>query len=200
MTGLDKISEQILSQSKLNCEKIIKKANDEAKSILIQARTTALKKAEEIVRSAEETAKIKNLIAKGNAESITRNRYLDIRNAILNDVLSAAYEEVEKMDDEKYFDMLKKLCLKNVCTGECKMHLNSFDLSRLPSDFEESINSEIYESGAVCVSKEAVDIENGFILNYGDIEINCTLKAVFDEKMDELKDMLNVALFESEAT
>ena len=34
-----------------------------------------------------------------------------------------------------------------------------------------------------------------FILTYGDIEINCSLKAVFDENMDRLKDMLSTALF-----
>ena len=40
-----------------------------------------------------------------------------------------------------------------------------------------------------------MDIENGFVLVYGDIEINCTLRAVFDERMDNLKDLLRPLLF-----
>ena len=45
------------------------------------------------------------------------------------------------------------------------------------------------------VSRDAVPIENGFVLLYGDIEVNCTLRAVFDERMDDLKDLLNPLLF-----
>ena len=137
----------------------------------------------------------KQAVSKSTAESITRNRYLEIRNAILNDIISAAYLEIEKFSDEEYFAMLKKLCIKNVQTGECEMHLSGYDIGRLPDDFEMSINSEIYEKGAVHISTTPADIENGFILSYGDIEINCTLKAVFDENMDSLKDMLSTALF-----
>ena len=76
------------------------------------------------------------------------------------------------------------------------MHLNGYDLGRLPEDFEDSINEEVYEKGAVMISQEAIDIENGFVLRYGDIEVNCTLKSVFDESMDRLKDMLSAVMFE----
>ena len=44
-------------------------------------------------------------------------------------------------------------------------------------------------------SKEAVDIENGFILKYDGFEVNCTLKAIFDECMDDLKFTVSKALF-----
>ena len=34
--------------------------------------------------------------------------------AIINDIISAAYEEIERFSDEDYFDMLRKLCIKNI--------------------------------------------------------------------------------------
>lgn len=196
MTGLDRIKEKIILQSQENSDRIIEKANADAKKIIRDARDDANAKAIAIITQAEKQAAKKNTISKSSAESITRNRYLEIRNAILNDVISAAYLEIENFSDEKYFDMLKKLCVKNVLTGECTMHLNGYDLGRLPEDFEDSINEEIYQKGAVMISKEALDIENGFILRYGDIEVNCTLKSVFDESMDVLKDMLSTVMFE----
>ena len=196
MTGLERIKEKILIQSQENCDKIIQDANMQAKSIIRQARDDANSKAFEIINKADKNAVRKNAVSKSTAESITRNRYLEIRNAILNDVISAAYLEIEKFSDEKYFDMLRKLCLKNILTGECTMHLNGYDLGRLPENFEDSINEEIYQKGAVMISKDAIDIENGFILRYGDIEVNCTLKSVFDESMDALKDMLSTVMFE----
>lgn len=195
MTGLEKIKEKILAQSKADCDLIIAKANEEAKSILINARQKAAELSNEIIHQAELLSEKKNVLAKSGAESITRNRYLEVRNAIINDIISAAYEEIEKMTDEEYFDILRKLCVKSIAPGEYTMHLNSVDLARLPDDFEDSINSQIYETAAVFIKKEAADIENGFILSGNGVEINCTFRAVFDEHMDNLKDRLNRELF-----
>ncbi len=195
MTGLEKIQEKILAQSKTECDRIIAKANEEAKAILINARQKANEMSEEIIRDAEALSEKKNILAKSGAETITRNRYLEVRNAIINDIISAAYEEIEKLSDEEYFDMLRKICIKNITPGEYVMHLNSVDLARLPDGFEDSINSEIYETAAVFIKKEAADIENGFILSGNGIEINCTFRAVFDEHMDNLKHRLNKELF-----
>ena len=195
MTGLDKIVEKILEQSQQNCNAILADAALQVKNIISQARETANKQSGEIIAKAEAEAKKIEAVSKSAAESITRNRYLEIRNAILNDIISAAYLEIEKFSDEEYFAMLKRLCLKNVLEGECEMSLSGYDLGRLPDDFEMSINSEIYEKGAVHISHMPGDIENGFVLHYGDIEINCSLKAVFDENMDALKEMLSTALF-----
>ena len=195
MTGLDKIVEKILEQSQVNCNAILNDAALQVKNIISQARETANKQSSEIIAEAEAEAKKIEAVSKSTAESITRNRYLEIRNAILNDIISAAYLEIEKFSDEDYFAMLKNLCVKNVIEGECEMTLSGYDLGRLPDDFEMSINNEVYEKGAVHISDVPGDIENGFVLNYGDIEINCSLKAVFDENMDSLKDMLSTALF-----
>ena len=195
MTGLDRIIEKILLQSQENCNAILNEASAEVKKIISEARAKANKESAEIVAKATAEAKKIEAVAKSSAESITRNRYLEIRNAILNDIISAAYLEIEKFSDEEYFDMLRRLCIRNVLEGECEMHLSVYDIGRLPDDFEMSINSEIYEKGAVHICDTPGDIENGFILTYGDVEINCSLKAVFDENMDRLKDMLSTALF-----
>lgn len=195
MTGLEKIQEKILAQSKANCDMIIAKANEEAKAILISAREKAAELSDEIIRDSEALSEKKNILAKSGAEAITRTRYLEVRNAIINDIISAAYEEIEKLSDEEYFDIIKKLCIKNITPGEYVMRLNSVDLARLPEGFEDSINSEIYQTAAVFIKKEAIDIENGFVLSGDGIEINCTFKAIFDERMDDLKDRLNKELF-----
>ena len=196
MTGLDKIIEKITSDSEDVCRRVIEQANEQAAHILAEARSEADRQAELILEKAHSEAARRDSVAKSNAESITRTRSLETRNAIINDIISAAYEEIEKMSDEDYFELLFKLCIKNVETGECVMRLSDNDLRRLPKDFESRINSEVYEMAAVQISKTPADIENGFVLDYGDFEVNCTLKSVFDEAMDSLKDMLCAKLFE----
>ena len=196
MTGLDRITQMINEEAAIEGQKIIKEASAEVKKIIAESRVKAAKLSKEIVDKARKEADLITATAKGNAEAITRNRYLEIRNAILNDVISAAYLEIEKLSDEEYFDLIRKLCVKYIQPGECTMVMNGYDLGRLPQDFELEINSEVFEKSAVYISKQAVDIENGFILSYGQIEINCTFKAVFDENMDNLKDMLSPFMFD----
>ena len=195
MTGLEKITEKILLESQDNCDEIIENANEKVKEILTAARMKAGAEADKIIESAKAEADKKVAIAKSTAESITRNRYLEIRNAILNDIISAAYLKIDKFSDEEYFCLIRKLLFRHVQSGECVMYMNGYDLSRMPATFEDEINSAVYERGAVHISENSVDIDNGFILKYENFEVNCALKAVFDESMDSLKDCLSKALF-----
>lgn len=196
MTGLEVITEKILDDSRLNCEKIIEDGALRVKEILGEARAKGNSEAEKIITSAEMEAERKNAIAKSTAESISRNRYLEIRNAILNDIISEAYESIERMSQEEYFDLIRKLCYKHIQPGECTMYFNGEDLYRLPENFEDEINSAVFETGAVHVCREPIDIENGFILRYDGFEVNCTFKAVFDDCMDNLKFKLSKVLFD----
>lgn len=195
MTGLEKITEKILSDSQKNCEKILEDGAQKVKEIIAEAKAEAERQFTAIIEEAEKKADKKTAVAKSNAESITRNRYLEIRNAILNDVISAAYEKIERLSDDDYFELIKKICYKNIQAGECVMYMNGRDLFRMPASFEDEINSVVFEKGAVHISKETVDIENGFILKYDGFEINCTLKAVFDDCMDDLKFTVSKDLF-----
>ncbi len=195
MTGLDKITQKIAEESRAKVEAILAEANAAATQILADGRTAADETADKIIADATAEANRITSAARAKAESITRTKYLEVKNAVVNDVISAAYEAVEHMSDEDYFALLHKLCVKNIEKGECELFLNARDLKRLPADFEDSINSAVYETGAVHVSLQPKDIENGFVLVYGDMEVNCTLRAVFDSSMDQLKDLLGPMLF-----
>ena len=58
MTGLEKIQEKILDQSKADCDVIISKANQKAKEILINARMRAEELSAKIISDAEELSEI----------------------------------------------------------------------------------------------------------------------------------------------
>ena len=195
MTGLDKITQKIAQESREKVESILAEGNAAAAKILADGRAEADEAASKIIADANEEAKRITAAARAKAESITRTKYLEVKNAVVNDVIAAAFEAVEKMDDSAYFDLLFHLCVKNIEKGECELYLNARDLARLPADFEDRINGAVYETGAVHIAKQPKPIENGFVLIYGDMEVNCTLRAVFDAAMDTLKDLLGPMLF-----
>ena len=44
------------------------------------------------------------------------------------------------------------------------------------------------------VSKEPKDMDGGFVLVYGGIEENCTIRAMFHTKQDELSDVVQKSI------
>lgn len=196
MTGLDSIVSKIAQESAASSRKIIFDAKLEAAAIIEKSEKESEEAASKILLRANEEAAVKRNISKSKADSIIKNRYLAIKNAIINDIISAAYEQLTLLEDEEYFDFLYRVCLQYAQSGECLMYLSKADLLRLPKDFENKINMEIYEKGAVQISKEPKEIENGFVLDYGKYEINCTLKTIFDNSKDSLKEKLCRLIFE----
>ena len=93
--------------------------------------------------------------------------------------------------------MIAKLLEKNTAEGEGVLSFSAKDLKRLPSDFA-SLASKIAaeNNGKITIAEEAADIEDGFILSYGGIEENCTLKALFADKEDELRDCVHSVLWQ----
>lgn len=195
MTGIEKIVEKIRQESLEKCNAIIAEAKDNGNEIVLASKMKAAKEAEIIIENGKKEAARKEASAKSAAETISKTRYLEVKNAIVNDIIAAAYERIESLEPAQYFELLLALCEKNVESGEGVMYLSKRDLERVPEDFEESVNSLVYEKGAVRLSKKPMEIENGFVLVYGDMEVNCTLRAIFDEKHDLLRDALCKELF-----
>lgn len=195
MTGLDSIVSKIAQESAAKVRKIIFDAKLEAAQILEKSEKESEMATQKILHCANEEAAVERNISKSTADSIIKNKYLAIKNAIINDIISAAYEQLTTAETKEYFEFLYQVCLKYAQSGECSMYLSKTDLSRLPKDFESKINSAISEKGLVRISKEPKQIENGFVLDYGKYEINCTVKAIFDNSKDKLKETLCQMLF-----
>ena len=74
------------------------------------------------------------------------------------------------------------------------MRLSAKDLQRLPADFEAKVNAAL-KDGTIEVSKEAANVNDGFVLSYGDVEVNCTFGALLSEQRDTIKDKIYQLIF-----
>ena len=193
MTGLEKILSQIEYESDDRCRAIIEEANKKADGILDNARSEA----ESILTSeAEETAKkVENInqSAISSAELGKSKLLLKAKLEIIDEILEKSLDNIKSLPDEEYFDIIKALILANAKSGEGVLCLNEKDTKRLPADFIASVNKALGDR-AIVLGK-AIDIDSGFILIYGDIDINCSFDAIVQEKRDELRDALNSLLF-----
>ena len=66
----------------------------------------------------------------------------------------------------------------------------------MPEGFEEEIREIAGKNGGTLVlSKEPRKISGGFVLVYGGIEENCSFRAMFNSRKDELSDEVHRILF-----
>ncbi|WP_418746859.1 V-type ATP synthase subunit E [Frisingicoccus sp.] len=196
MSGLEKITSQILEEAKTSAAMKLETARKEADDIL--------SKAKEACAAMEAEAAEKNVILKENyegrikssAEQQRRTALLRAKQDMIAEVIEEAYVTLKQEDTESYFRTMEKILKTYVLAEPGEIYFSAQDLARMPADFEKRISAAAEEKGgSLVLSKEPKAIEDGFILVYGGIEENCTLKALLDAKKDELQDKVNEILF-----
>lgn len=193
MAGLDKIIEQITQDSALKCEGILKEATAQANDLKAEAAAASKKETDGILAAAAKQAKAIVDMAESGSQMEQKNALLGAKVDIIDKAIAFSKEKLTGSDENTYFDTLAKLVKAYAQDAEGTMYLSQKDLSRLPAGFAEKVSTAT--GGKLKVSNEAKDIDSGFILAYGDIEINCSFDALINEQLDTIKDKLNQIIF-----
>lgn len=192
MTGSDKIITRIREDAQAVASKKLDAAQEECKRILDQARLNAEKQQKAICAEGGARCEIKIRNARSSADLLIRNALLSARRNEIDKTLSAVAERIKSMDDAEYFAVIEKLVKKNAeKTDGGEMFMNERDLNRCPNDFAKKIKSQT----GLTLSDTPCEIDGGFILRYGDIEINAEISAMIEEKRDGLEDLISSLLF-----
>ena len=186
MTGLEKILDKINSESYLAAKAIVSEAEGKAVEIMKRADSDSAR----IAREIESLARVQcdRIIerAKSSAELSMAQNLLRKKREIIDEVIEAAKNKLVNLPDKEYFEFMSKLLRANTAKKSGEIVFNEIDKKRLPSDFDLKGHR---------VSEKTGDFKGGFILDYGDIEINCTVSALFEGAYDELSDTVNGILF-----
>ncbi len=196
MAGLDNMKHQILDEAQTAADRKVQEANAQADEIIDQAKAEAAKISESIFQKSE--AEVENYRERilSSIDLQKRTKILEAKQEMIGEVLDKSYESLAGMEPEAYFNMLLKLLGKYALPQEGEIFFSQADIKRMPSGYEaEIMKAAKAKGGSLKVSEEGRNIENGFVLAYGGIEENCTLRAMFDEKRDELSDKVRELLF-----
>lgn len=196
MAGLDKMKSQILNEAKAAADAKTAKAKAEAEDILSTAKAEAEKRQSSIAqKSAAEVAGYKERVV-SSIDLQRRTKILGAKQEMIAAVLDKAYETVTSLGDKEYFELILKMLGKYALSQEGEIFFSAEDLKRLPAGFEQDAQQKAQANGgSLKVARKGMNIENGFVLVYGGIEENCTLRAMFDAKRDELADKVHRMLF-----
>ena len=111
---------------------------------------------------------------------------------------AVAAEGRRNAQEQAYFDRLLPVLGRSVQPGAGILRLNARDLARLPADFDSRLRALLKEAGVegtITVSGVPCAIDGGFLLQYGDVEINAAFSALAEEKREALEDLINRELF-----
>ena len=192
MSGLDKIKARIMEEAEQSAREIIEKAQAEAEAAVNAAEADAHAEAEKIREKARKDAADHVRRAESSSDMRRKQAVLAAKQEVIGRVLEAAYSRVMELSPAEYFDMLEKLLREYALPEEGEICFSARDLDRMPEGFTGKIRTIAAEKGgSLTLSGETRRIDGGFILIDGGVEENCTIKAVFDSKRDELSDRVN---------
>lgn len=196
MAGLDKIISQIMEESQVQAEEILKNARAQADALMEDARAEADKTAAELQREGDAAAAACEARAQSSGELKRRTALLQAKQELITALLEKAYGKLCALKDEEYFAFLERAAEKYALPRKGRLVLSAGDLKRMPEGFRERV-AKLAEAkgGSLIVDEKPGDIENGFVMVYGSIEENCTLRALFDASRDRLQDAVNRLLF-----
>lgn len=190
MTSSEKILAGIAEESKAQADKINSDAEKQAADIIAAAKAEAETDAEKIRAEAEKKAELIISSGKSSAELLKRDTALNCRRGLIEKALNFVADTVNAYGDKDYFDFLLTLIKKEKLNGKGEVYLSIKDKARDIAAFKSELSAL-----DLTLSDTFADINGGFILKYGDIQINGELSALIHEKRDVLTDELNKALF-----
>ncbi len=198
MSGLEKIlkhiednannnAKELIEKANMAAEKIVNKAEEESNAIFIQKIEQCKADVDAFISFSEASAALKK-----------KQIILDSKQQIIKDLINRAKDYIIKLPKEEYFEVILKMLTK-YCIGKSgQIIFSQYDRERMPEQFEQQINKAISTKEGVHleISDETRSIDGGFVLNYGEIEQNCSFDALFLDKYDLLQDEVYKLLFD----
>lgn len=198
MTGLEKILAQIEADAKASAQAVLSQANEEVEQILEAAKAEVTDKCADMNKQSEAEITAKQKQIESQASLIKRKMILEAKQEIINETIVKAQNLLKNLSDEEYFKNIESMIKKYAVPKAGKMIVSPVDSKRLPTSYESRINAALsdMEGASLTISDETRNIEGGFILQYGDVEINCSFHDLFAAARENIQDKVHQLLFE----
>ena len=200
MEGLEKIIGHIEESARIAARETIDRAKSEAEAILQQADQEAELLCAEIQKQSE----AEQIAIKTQIESLAvlqkRQMILAAKQEMIADIVAKAREFYKSLSVEEYFKIIISMVPRYALQKEGKIVFSKKDMERIPEQFEISLEQAIHgiEGAALKMGCEPANIQEGFVLQYGAIEINCAFDELIFAAKDNIQDKLHTLLFETQ--
>lgn len=191
MNGIEKIIDKILADAKLYADRITSDAEANAGDIIADAETAAVKLKTEVRLRAEKEAEGILSRVRSSSEITERNFLLEAKSTLIDRAFVMAKQELISLDQNAYCAFLSSLLKDAVFDAPDSKYIMS--VNKKDRDTAQRV---INNSAAdIILSDINADIEGGFVLRRGDIEINCSVELIIAGLRQTLESVVYKTLF-----
>jgi V/A-type H+-transporting ATPase subunit E len=195
MSGLDNLLNQIRNTAEEEANARLNQVRQQAEELIQNKKDLAEKEIENIKLKTDRKALEILEKAKSAAALQKRNAVLSAKQQIIESLLKTTLDKLNNLEDEAYFQIIRKMVSRYALSQDGQIIFSEKDKNRFPADFEEKLNQDILsKGGSLKISSEIRSFDGGFVLVYGDIEVNCTFTAMLASKHEILQDKINRSL------
>lgn len=198
MNGAEKIKERILTDARSLHDKILDEANAQAKIIIAEAEKEAFQKTTLITEKAKEEAALIKQRYQAAESMEDRKNILKVRQECISEAFDVALKNLSDMPEDKYKLFIEGIILNTAKDEDGVIVFNERDKKRLGEGFIFEINGKLKAKGlsaALSLAKDSPNTSGGFILRYGDLEINCTLEVILNMQRPNMEPEVAKILF-----
>ena len=196
MSGLDEILKIIDEQQKETEINIMRAAEKRIQEINEDAMVKAERAYIDYIQRAKTESEHEFLTSCTSVDSTFRRKLLEYKVGCIDSAVEAAVDKLRKLPDKEYFEMILRLIKRHLRAETGVVSFSRKDLDRMPADLKDKLSEEAAKAGgSINVSSEPADINDGFILNYGNISENCSFSAVVESERESVRDTAAKALF-----
>lgn len=188
MYGLSMITEELLAKAHRNAERMLCESNDEVERIKKLYEKEAQLRTEKVMAAADREAEEIRQSSRSQAGIEGRNLKLSARHKVLDRVFHMAEEQLSGLDKPSkkalYEDIINAYC----SSGQVEIRLNKADAAQLASSLK--VNGM-----DIIIDKRAGRFSGGMMLNEGDVEMDCTFRAMTQRAREEMESEIADELF-----
>ena len=199
MTGIEKITGRIEADARAEAAQIAAEAKERCAAI----RAEYEKKAEDAywetlrsgVKDAEDRAERLGRLAGMEAKKST----LGLKQSMVGEAFDRALNKICDMPVGDYVSAMAKLACKAASTGSEAVVFNAKDRERCGAEIVAAANLLLQEQGKqgrLTLSDATRPIRAGFVLQEGDVEVNCALETLAELSRADLAGQVAAVLFD----
>lgn len=198
MSGANKLREKILAEAGSQAEEVLEEARKKAEAIIAKGEEEAAAKKESVLQQARAMGEERRRRAQTIAELDARKAILAAKEELIEDTFRQALERLKGLDQKQYEDVIYPMLLAAAQTGAEEIIASPADAGKFTPELLGRVNQALKEQskqGNLTLSGETREMQGGFILRSGDVEINNSFDSILRMQRDELEPEVAAILF-----
>jgi V/A-type H+-transporting ATPase subunit E len=192
----EQVVDKILSEANAEAEKIKASAGEKcaAAEAELKSQLADYEKQTEVLAAQAAEDKKARMLATANME--IKKEYLAAKVALLDDVFNKVRDRIKSLSDSKYENLITSLMSKAVQSGDEQVMVGAGE-KRINHALIKQINRKLGPGykGNLQLAQDRADIDGGFILKRGKIQVNVSTEVLVAGARDQLEIELVDELF-----